>query len=44
MTDGEKFTFIVEKEREITEAVTIHGHKPTTVDKCAVIVTGKHPL
>jgi hypothetical protein len=35
MTETEKFTFIVEKEREITEAVTIHGHKPTTVDKYA---------
>ncbi len=35
MTDGEKFTFIVEKELEITEAVRIHGHKPTTTDKFA---------
>jgi len=35
MTDVEKFTFIVEKELEITEAVTTHGHKPTTVDKYA---------
>lgn len=35
MTDGEKLTFIVEKALEITEAVIVHGHKPTTTDNFA---------